>query len=164
MIWVGGSHRPGIFRASWETKIPFEWNSYWGCNSLRQCLPAHLFRGNSAKSLQMENLFQIKHGRLVKKKKDIQQITFWCRFTEFFFCDGVVRNLHQTGCLMLICYMSFPFRFKAALITIFIETKSQMTMCNVRGARCENPTESYDLTLQFPSALWKYLASFSSLV
>ena len=39
-----------------------------------------------------------------------------------------------------------------------------MAASNVRGdARSDEPTENYHPTLQFPSALWSFIASFSSL-
>lgn len=38
-------------------------------------------------------------------------------------------------------------------------------MCNMKGAICsDNPTEDYHLTLQFPSAQRRILASFSPLL
>lgn len=46
-----------------------------------------------------------------------------------------------------------PDPFKAAVINIFYINKGSNT-CNVKGvAFCDEPTENYHLTLQFPSAL-----------
>ncbi len=53
---------------------------------------------------------------------------------------------------------------KAALINIFILPVDQMVMYNAKVVtRSDKPTKKYYPTLQFPSAVWRFIVSFSSL-
>ncbi len=50
------------------------------------------------------------------------------------------------------------------IINIFILIMDQITTCNEKGvSHCDEPTENYHQTLQSPSALQSFMASFSSL-